>query len=192
MKSWRQKLLLTAAAGSLCLQASATSLPAELRPALPTAALAGQAKMSFWGFDVYQASLWVAPGFSARAYADHGFALELVYLRNFSGADIAKRSLTEMARQAPIRGDQGQRWGDQMRALFPDVKSGDRLTGIHLPGLGARFLFNGRIVGEIPDSEFARLFFGIWLSPQTSEPGLRQALLQQLTPTAGATLATTP
>lgn len=187
MNSWRQKLLLIAAAALSCLQSSATSLPAELRPALPAAALAGQAKMSFWGFDVYQASLWVAPGFSAATYADHAFALELSYLRSFSGADIAKRSLTEMARQAPIRGDQGQRWGDQMRALFPDVKSGDRLTGIHRPGLGARFLLNGQLRGEIADPEFARLFFGIWLSPQTSEPNLRLALLQQLTPVAGAT-----
>jgi len=187
MNSLRQKLLLTAAAALLSLQASATSLPAELRPALPTAALAGQAKMSFWGFDVYQASLWVAPGFSAAAYADHGFALELSYLRNFSGADIAKRSLTEMARQGALRADQAQRWGDQMRALFPDVKSGDRLTGIHRPGLGARFLLNGQLRGEIADPEFARLFFGIWLSPHTSEPNLRLALLQQLTPAAGAT-----
>ena len=35
----------------------------------------------------------------------------------------------------------------------------------------------GRTVGEVADAEFARLFFGIWLSPRTSEPQLRQALL---------------
>jgi hypothetical protein len=35
----------------------------------------------------------------------------------------------------------------------------------------------GRVVGEVPDAEFSRLFFGIWLSPQTSEPGLRQQLI---------------
>ena len=34
-----------------------------------------------------------------------------------------------------------------------------------------------RVVGEVADAEFSRLFFGIWLSPQTSEPGLRQALI---------------
>ena len=33
------------------------------------------------------------------------------------------------------------------------------------------------LVGEVPDAEFARLFFGIWLSPQTSEPGLRAELI---------------
>jgi hypothetical protein len=32
-------------------------------------------------------------------------------------------------------------------------------------------------VGEVRDATFARLFFGIWLSPRTSEPQLRAALL---------------
>jgi hypothetical protein len=187
MKPLAKQLALTGVAGLLSVQLWATSLPAELRMALPTAALAGQAKLTFWGFEVYQASLWVAPGFTAKAYADHGFALELSYLRDFAGADIAKRSLAEMARQTPISADQASRWGDQMRALFPDVKAGERLTGIHLPGVGARFVFNGQPLGDIADAEFARLFFGIWLSAQTSEPKLRLALLQQLAPAAGAT-----
>jgi len=192
MKSLAKQSLLTFAAGLSSLQVWASSVPAELCAALPAAALAGQAKLTFWGFEVYQASLWVAPGFSAGAFADHGFALELAYLRDFAGADIAKRSLTEMARQAPLSADQAARWGEQMRALFPDVMAGDRLTGVHQPGVGARFLFNGQPVGEIADAEFARRFFGIWLSPQTSQPSLRLALLQQLMPVAGAALATTP
>ncbi len=192
MKPLARKAVLTGAAGLLSLQVFAGSLPAELRTALPTAALAGQAKLTFWGFEVYQAALWVAPGFAAGAYVDHGFALELVYLRDFSGADIAKRSLAEMARQAPISADQTMRWGEQMRALFPDVRAGARLTGIHQPGVGARFVFNGQPLGEVKDAEFARRFFGIWLSPQTSEPELRLGLLQQVTPAAGTRPATTP
>jgi hypothetical protein len=45
-----------------------------------------------------------------------------------------------------------------------------------------RFFVNGRLGGELRDTEFARFFFGIWLSPQTSEPSLRQALLGQARP----------
>lgn len=187
MKALRRQAVLTGAAGLLSLQVWANTLPAELRPALPTAALAGQAKLTFWGFEVYQATLWVAPGFTAAAFAEHGFALELTYLRDFAGADIAKRSLAEMARQVPMSAEQAARWDAQMRALFPNVKTGERLTGIHLPGVGARFVFNGQLLGEIKDAEFARRFFAIWLSPQTSEPKLRLALLQQLAPAAGAT-----
>jgi len=192
MKPLAHHALATVAASLIGLPGWASGLPPELRVAMPAAALSGQATLRFWGFEVYQASLWVAPGFSASRYFDHGFALELAYLRDFSGADIARRSLAEMERQTQISAEQARRWGDQMGALFPDVKAGERLTGIHRPGAGARFLHNGRVVGEIADPEFARLFFGIWLSAHTSEPKLRLALLQQLTPAAGAALAITP
>ena len=57
------------------------------------------------------------------------------------------------------------------------MKPGDRIMGLYQPGSGAVFRFQGRTVGEVADPEFARLFFGIWLSPQTSEPRLREALL---------------
>lgn len=169
-------------AGASCLfvlKTQAAPVPPELLAALPAASLSGQATMSFWGFDVYQATLWVAPGFVDSAYAQSTFALELAYLRDFKGADIAKRSLTEMRRQAPLDNAQQARWEGQMQALFPDVKAGDRITGVHQPGSGAAFWSNGRLLGEIRDTAFAKLFFGIWLSPQTSEPKMRQALLAQ-------------
>ncbi len=64
-----------------------------------------------------------------------------------------------------------------MRRVFPDVEPGDRLLGVHRPGEGVAFFYNGQLRGEIRDPEFARLFFGIWLSPRSSEPAMRQALL---------------
>jgi hypothetical protein len=162
------------------LQAQAsTAAPEELGVALPAATLSGRAKMTVWGFEVYQAALWVAPGFAAGAYPQHRFALELQYLRSFSGQEIAQRSLLEMRRQGSISAQDAAQWDAQMRAVFPDVKPGDRITGIHQPASGALFVGNGRVLGEIRDPEFARLFFGIWLSPQTSEPKLRQALISQ-------------
>lgn len=157
----------------------ATTLPPELEAVLPQAMQSGQAKMSFWGLDIYQATLWVAPGFVSTAYEQSVFALELAYRRNFKGADIAKRSMAEMRHQAPLGAAQEARWENQMSALFPDVKAGDRITGVHQPRIGAIFWRNGRLLGEIRDPAFAKLFFGIWLAPHTSEPQLRQALLAQ-------------
>ena len=43
--------------------------------------------------------------------------------------------------------------------------------------MGARFFVNGQLKGDVREPEFARFFFGIWLSPKTSEPTLRDALL---------------
>jgi hypothetical protein len=95
-----------------------------------------------------------------------------------------------MRRQADLDAGQTERWQTQMQAVFPDVKAGDALTGVHQPGVGAAFWHNGRWVGEVRDAAFAKLFFGIWLSTKTSEPTLRQALLAQVKPRAAG--AATP
>ena len=145
--------------------------------ALPRARLVGQARLTVWGFDVYDARLWAPPTFSAAGFAASALALELNYLRNFHAADIAERSLKEMRRSQPVSDAQAERWKAELLRVIPDVRKGDRITGVHRPGVSAAFWVNGRASGEILDADFARLFFGIWLSPGTSEPRMREALL---------------
>jgi F0F1-type ATP synthase membrane subunit c/vacuolar-type H+-ATPase subunit K len=161
---------------------TATEPPPEVRTALTGALWAGSARLRFFGLDVYDAHLWVAPDFRASRYAQHGLMLELAYLRRLSGQSIAERSLQEMRRASPLTQTQAQDWLAAMQAAFPDVKAGDRLTGLHSPGVGARFWFNGQPRAVIRDPEFSRLFFGIWLAESTSEPQLRSALLARATP----------
>ncbi len=166
----------------LSAHASAADQPMELRSALPTATLAGSTRFTVWGFGVYDARLWIDPGFDANAYDSHGFALELTYLRDFSNDAITDRSIDEMQRLAPIPEAKRARWRQSLREAFPNVRKGDRITGINRPGVGAVFMTNGRPTGDIRDPEFARQFFGIWLSARTSEPRLRAALLAPLAP----------
>ena len=154
--------------------------PAHVAESVPNALFAGTARMRFLAFDVYDASLWVAPGFQASLYGQSPLILELGYLRGLKGRSIAQRSLSEMRRVGSFSPEQEQRWQTAMEASFPDVKAGDHITGVHSPVLGARFWFNGLARPPIRDPEFSRLFFGIWLSPATSEPKLRAALLSNL------------
>lgn len=170
----------------------ATLLPAVAQANAPSLAQAlqdqevvGQARLRVWGFSVYDATLYAAPGFDAQRFAEQRFALELAYLRDFDGADIAERSLQEMGQQSAIDEATGSRWLQAMRATFPDVRAGDRITGVHLPGTGARFYLNGRLLGVIDDPRFARRFFAIWLSPQTSQPAMRERLLRGPTAAEG-------
>jgi hypothetical protein len=149
----------------------------ELASVLPQSRLIGKGRLTFWGFQVYDARLWVLPSFKPDSLTTQPFALELAYLRSFDNKDVAERSITEMRRSAPITDAQAKVWIDEMMRVLPDVNKGDRVMGIHRPGVGAQFLMNGKPTGEIRDAEFARLFFGIWLSPKTSEPKLRAALL---------------
>jgi hypothetical protein len=159
--------------------ATGSATPAWLAPLLPGAVSAGSGRLRYWGFEVYDAQLWVAPGFDATRYAEFPLALELAYLRTLYGQAIAERSIEEMRRAGPFTDAQARDWQARMTALFPDVKRGDRITGVHVPGVGARFFLNGQPRGELRDEAFSRLFFGIWLSPATSQPRLREALLQR-------------
>ena len=139
-------------------------------------------RLRVWGFEVYDARLWAMPGFAPARYAQQAFALELQYLRRLEGEAIASRSLDEMRRIGDFSEAQAQSWLTAMRAFFPDVASGQRITGVNQPGQGAAFWVNGQFAGEVKDPLFARLFFGIWLDPRTSEPKMRAQLLKGLGP----------
>ncbi|RYF43105.1 MAG: hypothetical protein EOO25_04430 [Comamonadaceae bacterium] len=174
--------LLACTAGLFGFKTAAQASPVGLSALLPSAQPAGRARLRVWGFEVYDASLWVGPGFRQGDYASHPFALELAYLRDFRGSDITRRSIDEMARVGDFTPQQAQAWSAALAEAMPDVQKGDRLTGIHQPGRGALFLINGKPAGEVRDAQFSRLFFGIWLAPGTSEPRLRQALLAGVPP----------
>lgn len=158
-----------------CLQVPTGASEIAFPGAVPTSPV----RMSVWGFDVYDARLWTREGFAPAQYGRYPFALELSYLRGLKGSAIAERSLDEMRRQGPISDSQGQSWLNAMQNVFPDVQKGDRITGVYTPDQGAEFWMNDRRVGRVADPQFAKLFFGIWLSPQTSAPHVRQALISR-------------
>lgn len=151
--------------------------PAEVASALPGARLVGQGTLRWFGLAVYEARLWAPDGFDGQRFESHPFALELRYLRRLDGSAISERALDEMRRTGPIAETEAAAWRAAMRAAFPDVGPGDRLTGVHDPARGTRFHFNGRVTGVLADSVFARRFYAVWLGAQTSQPALRAQLL---------------
>ena len=162
-------------------QATATATIATIATEVATevsgAKLQGQGKLTYFGLHVYDARLWVQDGFKAADFARAPMALELEYARTLYGRLIADRSLDEMKRVGDVTEAKASEWLAQMKTLFTDVSKGDRITGIQVPGVATRIFINGKLRGEVRDAEFTRLFFGIWLSPRTSEPKLRDALL---------------
>jgi hypothetical protein len=157
--------------------ADPATLPQEVASGLASAQFSGTGKLTFFGLNVYDASLWVSSGFKPNDFDNHAFALELHYLRAFSAENIAKRSLEEMQRIEKIPEPTAELWFTTLRDVLPDVKKNDRLLGVYKPGTGVSFWLNGKRSGEIRDAEFSRQFFAIWLSPKTSEPKLRKTLL---------------
>ena len=162
--------------------ASVRQTPPELAQALPQARLLGSARLKVWGFEVYDSRLWATAAFSAASPAATPLALELTYLRDFKAQDIAERSLKEMRRSQPLSDAQAARWKADLLRVIPDVRAGDRILGVHRPGQGAAFWVNDKPAGEVRDEDFSARFFGIWLSPATSEPQMRAALLAGAAP----------
>lgn len=178
----RQALLTRAAA--VMATTAALWWPAQASTVEPTAAAAlngkqtvGSSLFRYWGFEVYQATLHAGAGFDAERFEQQRFALELQYRRPFKGRDIAQRSIDEMQGIAPLSAQQAADWSAAMQRAFPDIQPGDRLLGVHVPGSGARFYFNGQLRATVDDPAFSARFFGIWLSPRTSAPQLRAALI---------------
>jgi Chalcone isomerase-like len=163
--------------------AGAPAVLAQVGPPLPTLVTAelpslkrlGDGRLRFLGIHVYDASLWAAGAFGF----ERPFALDIRYAMNVKGRDLSQRSIKEMKGQGHTDAGKLTRWEAAMDSVFPDIKPGDRLVGIHVPGKEARFYSNDRLLGTVADPEFARAFFGIWLDEKTSEPKLRAKLLGQ-------------
>ena len=151
--------------------------PAEVVAELPGARLLGSGTLRFMGLRIYDGRLWVGATTPGTDWQTTPLALELQYQRSLKGELIAERSLKEMRRQGEIDEVTAERWLGNMKQLFPDVQAGDRITGVNLPGVGARFFVNGQLRGELREADFARYFFGVWLSPRSSEPAMRELLL---------------
>lgn len=163
--------------------APAEALPADLLSQHPAPwRIVGQGLFTWSVFRLYHAYLYVpAPASSAggpAAFDANGeFALMLHYLRNIPGEQIVSTSTDEIARLTDTPAQELAGWAHAMRDCFPDVSSGDRLTGWFRPGQGVRF-FNGDVLaGDIDSPAFARAFAAIWLDPRTRSPSLRAKLL---------------
>jgi hypothetical protein len=151
-------------------------LPAAVAALAPALQPQGGGVLKFLGLSIYDGWYWS----HARGWSlEQPFALDLHYHRSLDGARIAERSVDEISQLGLGSKSQRAHWGELMRAIFPDVKKGDRITGVHLPPATVRYFFNGRPIGDIVDAEFARAFFGIWLDPRTSRREFRSQLLNE-------------
>ncbi len=164
----RRALLLMLAAGPLLCLTRLTHASSEVISGLKRW---GNGEFRRFGFLVYEATLWASDDPQRPP-----LALRLDYKRAIAGKAIAEASVKEMRR---FVADETllQRWGEQMQRIFPDVKPGDHILGVHGTD-GAHFYQGERLLGRIDTPGFAEAFFAIWLDVRTSAPELRAALLR--------------
>lgn len=156
----------------------ARAIPLHVQKEIADARLVGQGSYSWFGLKIYEAYLWSErKTYQPESPMANRFVLELVYERELQGYRIAEASISEIRKLGLGTPAQLDAWLRMMQETFPDVRKGSSLSGVYLPGQGARFYLDGQLLKEIADPEFARAFFAIWLDERSSAARLRSQLL---------------
>jgi len=154
----------------------ATAKPAELQGVFQATEPYGRSSLRWLFLKAYDVHLWTdAPVWSM----DASFALSIKYNMGFTSEELVERTLEEMKKVEPgLSGGRLAQFSAPLSRVLPAVKSGDRISALYIPGRPVRFFLNGRATGEMDAVDFAAAFFGIWLSPRSSEPSVRRELLR--------------
>ena len=141
----------------------------------------GSGVLSWFGIDVYEATLFTESGRFEGPGVDETVALELRYRRNIPASRLVERTRKEWNRldgrteipDAAVR----EAWLKQVGSFWPDIRPGDLIVTVVSPGGPARFYTAGEFIGEVTDPAFGPAFLGIWLHPDSSRPDLRDQLV---------------
>ena len=149
-------------------------LPTPLQEVDPALTPLGTATLHWFGLHIYDIGLFT----QETTYATNSTAaLTIHYNISIKRRRLLDTTLKELQRMG--KGDEAQRaqWIAQLESLWPDLKSGDRLTAfkrIHGP---TQFYFGDRLLGELADPAFGPAFFSIWLDENCRYPDVRDELL---------------
>ena len=178
MKRWARWSSALALWAGLLLTAPAQ---ASWQESLPQAEVLGTGELRLFGFRIYSARLWSR---EQPLTENSPFALELTYHRDISRQQLVEASQREIRRLfgTQVSDQQLSAWQVHMQQAFVDVAEGERITGVFLPGRGARFYAGDAFRHGVSDQAFARAFFSIWLDAQTRTPELRARLIGAIEP----------
>jgi len=136
--------------------------------------MVGEARLQFMFWDIYDSRLYSRDG--RYMEQQRPLKLEIQYLRDIKAADLVKNTGKEWDGLG-VSPDLQQPWLEALSGMWPDIRQYDVLA-IEINEQGeSLFSWNGKAIGRIGDPVFGQHFIDIWLSPGTSQPALRLALL---------------
>ena len=147
------------------------ALPVLANP-ISSLSVVGQSEMNWLFWKVYDITLLSSTG----RYQDNDYpvALSIEYARDIEASMLVDSTLNEW-RRLDVKWK--TEWQQQLQDIWPSVKPGDELMLlVNSPG-NSQFYYNGELIGEINDADFAPAFLAIWLSRDTREPQIRKQLL---------------
>lgn len=149
----------------------------SLASTLPPLQLVGEARLSVLFWNVYDSRLYTEDG----RYSENQrpLRLEITYLMDIKSDALVEQTAKEWEHLKVEHPGQAA-WLEQLNDLWPDVSKGDTITLELDADNRSLFYLNEKLLGDMDDPEFGEHFVAIWLSPDTSRPRVREALLGSL------------
>ena len=139
----------------------------------------GSGKLHWFGFTIYEASLWTANGNYDGIENNLPLALHITYRRDIDSKALVQRTVEEWKQLDIFSNEKRKSWGKRLESIWPSVKPGDSITTLFTEKKQTRFYHNSRFIDAIDEPEFGISLLSIWLHPETSEPDLREKLIGQ-------------
>jgi len=139
----------------------------------------GTREATMFKVNVYVAALYLEnPSHDGDAIcaSDETRRLVLHFVRGVSGSDIADAWSEGFEKNASDLSAYRERI-DRLNSWMSPMEDGDRMIFTYRPGQGLEVTVKGVPKGTISGSDFARVFFSIWLGDDPPNDGLREGLL---------------
>lgn len=140
----------------------------------------GLRKATIFGIKVYVGALYLPhPTADAAAIlaSPQPAEVELRFVFHVTAGQLRDAWQEGFEKSAPGELPQLQSRIAQLNGWMTSVGSGQRMTFLHIPGVGIQYALDGAVRGTISGDDFAKAFLAIWLGPSPPSPELRAGLL---------------
>lgn len=141
--------------------------------------LKGSGLLEFMKFDMYSAALY-APSETQSIDSVLGNtprSLVLNYHRNIKTSWMLKAAEHMLRKNPAVDFEKIKERVDQISKAYKKVEKNDQYELQYIPDSGTTLFLNGEPQVTIPGEDFARAYFGIWLSDYPANSRLRDELL---------------
>ncbi len=139
----------------------------------------GLRQATLFRVNVYVAALYLPrASHDPQSILDSPGPAELVlhFVRNVSARDLREHFLEDFGKSAPQEMPALRQRIGELHTFLSDVKSGERMVFVRVPGSGVRLELHG-VRKTIAGNDFGRALFSIWLGSSPPNPELKAGLL---------------
>jgi Chalcone isomerase-like len=172
--------LFLAARPVLARELAGVSLPDTLSAGERTLKLNGLGLRKKAIFKVYVGGLYLeAPSKDAAAIlaADAPKAVRMHFLRDLKKSQLTDGFSEGFEANAKEKAAAQKAALDKMLALVPDMKEGETMSFVYVPGKGTTLFSGDKALGTFEGKDFADVVFLLWLGPKPPSEDLKKGML---------------